>query len=282
MNTNGHSRRFDDTLVTRGAIPVKHLLGVLVFAVLAVSGVYSKSDKPAVCLHYLGHAAFVLEFDNGISVLTDYGKSHAYGLDSPIYGLGSLKPDILTYSHQHEDHSGGTAPDGTRHVLSGNEGLDLKGLRIVPIPTYEQSLLKADNTSYLFIYRGIKILHMGDCQALITGIQEKETRKRIAEIYPDVYDLVLVPIGYVSDITGPAADFVALLQAKRLIPMHYWSPKDKEHFLAGLGKKKSGAGLAFDVDEIDGPGLCLPASGGLISSPKVISLTPAPYGEPPL
>ena len=56
----------------------------------------------------MGHSSFIIQFDNGISILTDYGKYNAWvqwGWDSPIHDIGDFVPDIMTYSHtHHEDH----------------------------------------------------------------------------------------------------------------------------------------------------------------------------------
>jgi hypothetical protein len=48
-------------------------------------GVMSKSrqkapePEPDIHIHYLGHSSFILQFDNGITVLTDYGASNSCG-----------------------------------------------------------------------------------------------------------------------------------------------------------------------------------------------------------
>jgi len=70
--------------------------------------------EPLLRFHYLGHSSFVLRFADGVSVLTDYGKSNAFGLESPIHDLGDLHPDVVLYSHHDEDHEN----DGD------NQGLD--------------------------------------------------------------------------------------------------------------------------------------------------------------
>jgi hypothetical protein len=42
---------------------------------------------PAVRIHYLGHAAFVLQLGPALTVVTDLGQSRAYDLESPVHGL---------------------------------------------------------------------------------------------------------------------------------------------------------------------------------------------------
>ena len=66
-----------------------------------------KPYKSEVGIHYLGHSSFVLSFDNGVDIVTDYGKENAWlewGWDSPIHSIGDLIPKVMTYSHTHCDH----------------------------------------------------------------------------------------------------------------------------------------------------------------------------------
>ena len=78
------------------------LLYLLIFRILI------NCQPPKLKVHYLGHSAFVLEFDNGIRVVTDYGYENAWaewGWDDPIASLNDLVPDVMTFSHtHHEDH----------------------------------------------------------------------------------------------------------------------------------------------------------------------------------
>ncbi|MCK5170275.1 MAG: MBL fold metallo-hydrolase, partial [Bacteroidales bacterium] len=131
-------------------------------------------SPPNIDIHYLGHSAFVLQFDE-ITVVTDYGKPNAWkewGWDSPIYDIGVLVPDIMTYSHLHEDHYDSTRiPKGVKHILKNGEGLELEDLNIIPIPTCEDQFGIFDNTSYLFTYNGFNILHAGDIQGMIANIE---------------------------------------------------------------------------------------------------------------
>ena len=233
-------------------------------------------EQSVIHIHYLGHAAFVLRFDNGLTALLDYGKSHSYELQSPVYGLGGMTPDILTYSHQHEDHAGGEVPAGVSHILTGQDGLEIRGLAIVPILTFEISLEKPDNTSYLFIYKGLRVLHLGDVQALISHFSREEIRQLVIKMYPDEYDLVMLPIGSVKDILRPAADFLDILKAKRIIPMHYWSPGDKQRFLDLLEDRKGADGRPYLIQRFQGPDLFLQASSSEGESTLIISLEPGP------
>ncbi len=189
------------------------------------------SSEPAVRIHYLGHASFILQFDNGISVLTDYGDSCSYGLDSPVYSLGDFKPDFVTFSHSHPDHKRPDVQFGRARILTAMDSLSIEGLEIRPIRTSEASVDSADNTSYLFLYKGMKILHLADAQAYIEAIRTDGIREKVKVIYPETVDLLLMTIQGVHSFIPQAEEFIDLLQPKRVIPMHYWSPAYKEEFL---------------------------------------------------
>jgi L-ascorbate metabolism protein UlaG (beta-lactamase superfamily) len=210
-------------------------------------------NTPDVSIHYLGHAAFILRFGNGLSILTDYGVSNAYGLDSPIYDI-EFQPDIVTYSHtEHVDHCRVQPFEGVLYTLTEPDSLKLEGLVIEPIPTCEQSLDREDNTSYLFSYKGLTVLHLGDAQSYITHTDQEQVRKRIKAAYPQTYDLLLMPIGWVKDIIPEAEAFIDLLQPRRVIPMHYWSPAYKAEFMAYLATQTGLAGKHYHIQTIQGP-----------------------------
>jgi L-ascorbate metabolism protein UlaG (beta-lactamase superfamily) len=224
---------------------------------------------PDLRLHYLGHASFILSFDNGVDLLTDYGQSYAYGLDSPVYDVGHFQPTVVTYSHHHADHDRGHVFSSAQ-ILNG-EDWTLKGLNLQAIPVSENQI--ADNYGYWITYKGFTIFHAGDAQQDIVEIQTQAARRRIREHVPDKVDLLLVPIGWTQDIVEFAAQYVDFLQPCRVIPMHYWSADEKQRFLTHLrtvdekylvvdqGKARYEIFFSTPVVPIE-----------------VISLTPGPYG----
>ncbi len=191
-----------------------------------------ESVEPIVTVHYLGHSSFILSFDNGVSILTDYGASRAWGLDSPIYDIGELVPDVVTYSHtEHEDHYGREIPGGVKHVLKNGESLNFNDIDIDPIRTSEISLDNKNNSSYQFKYKGVSILHLGDAQANIKAIQEDDNQQHLSEILPKNLDLLLMTIEGRTQFIAEAEEFIRLIRPKRVIPMHYWSNDYKLGFL---------------------------------------------------
>jgi L-ascorbate metabolism protein UlaG (beta-lactamase superfamily) len=213
-------------------------------------------------IHFLGHASFVLRFDNGVDVLADYGSYNAWaewGWDSPIHDVGALVPHVMTYSHTHHaDHyDKSRQPGNVPYILSGEEGLVIKGLEIQPIRTSEGSLGAQDNSSYLFSYRGLRILHLGDCQANIIHIADAGNRAHIREILSDAYDLALVPIQSREEYIPQAEAFLDLLRPRRAMPMHYWSEAYRDEFLAYLEAQNEPGEKRYRIERIEGPSYVL-------------------------
>ena len=132
---------------------VKYVIILVIFGIL--SGL-SYSEEAVVKIHYLGHSAFVLQFDNGTNIVTDYGHYNAWvdwGWDSPIHNMGELIPDVMTYSHtNHEDHfDPDRIPEGVSHILTEYLTLEIDGIHIKPIRTCEESIYAESNSSYIFL-----------------------------------------------------------------------------------------------------------------------------------
>lgn len=229
----------------------------------------ARPEAPAVRLHYLGHSSFLFLFDNGVSLLIDYGQSRAYGLDSPIHEIGDFRPTLAAYTHHHADHDRGAAFPGAT-VLDGGE-LDLKGISIRTVPVTERK--PDDNRGFLIRYKGLAFFHAGDVQGLMALPPGDPARAALKERLPDRLDVLLLPVGWVRPITAEAAAFVAFLRPGAVIPMHYWSAEEKRAFLDAL--KSSGGCL---IRELKGP---VWESASLVPAPEiqVLSLEAAPFGK---
>jgi L-ascorbate metabolism protein UlaG (beta-lactamase superfamily) len=233
-------------------------------------------------VHYLGHASFVLQFGDDLTVLTDYGAFNAWvewGWDSPIHDVGGLVPDVITYSHtHHQDHCDKSRmPENAPHVLSGWEGLVLKEVEIEPVRTSERSLAEEDNSSYVFRYKGVKVVHLGDCQANIMQIGDEGNRKRIKELLPDTYDLLLMPIEGQEGFIQQAEAFLGLLRPKRVVPMHYWSKEYKRAFLSYLGRSQETGGWGYQIEQVGGARYAFSVHDSSVERVSVVSLEAEPF-----
>ena len=216
---------------------------IILFVFLNINESFSQDKCPEIKIHYLGHSSFVLSFDNGINIVTDYGKENAWvawGWDSPIKDMGDLIPDVMTYSHQHEDHyDPKRIPQGVTHILSDLDNLSIEGIEITPIRTCETNVDVESNTSFIFNYKGLKICHLGDAQAQIMDIDNPVVRDKILANFPDQFDLLFITIDGQQQFIPEAEAFIKLLNPKRIIPMHHWSENYLQDFLNYLVDQNS-------------------------------------------
>jgi len=202
---------------------------------------YAKKDIPIVEVHYLGHSSFVISFDNGVNLVTDYGNKNAWkewGWDSPILDLGDLIPDIMTFSHFHKDHYDSTRiPIGVQHILTGTDTITFKGIKITHVRTCEENVNIESNTSFIFEYKGFKICHLGDAQAEIANIGDSTVSENINDKFHERFDLLLMTIGGKTQFIKQAEEFIRLLNPRCFIPMHYWSEQYLHEFLRYFEEK---------------------------------------------
>lgn len=223
---------------------MNNLLSIIICLITLASNIRAQSQS--VDIIYLGHASFLFKFNNGKTVITDYGISNVYkeyGYESPIYQM-NFTPDIATFSHTHQDHFGGKLHDSVKYILIGPDSLSLDWIEIKTLPAYENSLVEPDNFSYLFKYKELKILHMGDIQSLIINNRNPEIQEKIKSLYKAEYDVVFIPIGFTENIVTQAVEFVRMLRARVIVPMHYWKQEEKKEFIQLLTNKK-----LFDLKE---------------------------------
>jgi len=226
---------------------------ILILLIINIGLLFAQSSNPIVKIHYLGHSAFVLQFDNGINVVTDYGKENAWvawGWNSPINDIGDLIPDVMIYSHKHEDHyDSNRIPEGVSHILTGLDSLTIEGITINPVRTCEDDINIESNTSYIFTYKGLKICHLGDAQAQIMNINNNNVRAHIISIFPNTFDLLLMTIEGKQKFISQAEAFVDLLNPKRIIPIHHWSEYYLQEFISYLDDQNN-AGKNYQIIEM--------------------------------
>jgi L-ascorbate metabolism protein UlaG (beta-lactamase superfamily) len=234
-------------------------------------------EDPLLRIHYLGHSSFVLRFADGVSLLTDYGKSKAFGLDSPIHDLGDLHPDVVLYSHHDDDHDRGDEFEGAT-ILDGAhlyEEVGFDGIVFEPIKTRENA--PGDNTSFLITFEDLRILFAGDCQGEIEAIDQPAERERLETLFPGRIDLLFLPIDWTRPIAAQAAAFVELVRPHSVIPMHYWSEQARSDFLSALADKNSPSEKRFLIEKPGGADYVIDRVSDRDAAIRVIDLEPAPF-----
>lgn len=159
---------------------------------------------------YLGHSSFRLKGKN-LSIVTDPFDPGMVGLKFP-----KTSADLVTISHQHEDHNKKELVTEARMVIEGPGEYEIGGVSIIGIETYHDDSLgsqRGKNTIYIFEMDKLRIAHLGDLGHKLSD----QTLEEIGNL-----DILLIPVGGVYTITPEvAAEIVRDIEPAITIPMHY-------------------------------------------------------------
>lgn len=159
---------------------------------------------------YLGHSSFLLKNSNG-NVLTDPYDSAKMGRKFP-----KIEADIITISHEHDDHNARNAVEGQPLIIDIPGEYEKHDIRISGFETYhdkQQGQERGKNTIFKIEMDDVSILHCGDLGHILTS-------ELIDEI--DGADIVLIPVGgYYTIDADEARQVVEKLEPSIIIPMHY-------------------------------------------------------------
>lgn len=190
-------------------------------------------------IKHLGHSCFRIRGAKG-TIITDPFDEKVVGFKLP-----RTTSDIVTISHQHEDHNcadkigGKEKPGGGRHaslrgkpfMIDGPGEYEVKGIRIHGISSFhdnQKGAQRGKNVMYLFHLDGISLLHCGDLGHTLT--------EEYIDIVEEV-DILLIPVGGVYTINAQAAaQIAAKLEPRIVIPMHYNEKRLNQEVFAQLQK----------------------------------------------
>jgi L-ascorbate metabolism protein UlaG (beta-lactamase superfamily) len=160
---------------------------------------------------WLGHGCFRLR-GRSAAVVTDPFPP-AIGLKLP-----KLDADLVTISHEHENHSY-TQVMRDAYEIRGPGEYEVAGVSVIGVPTFHDAQKGAKhgrNTVYLIEIDDVRICHLGD---LGHALDDAEAEAISA---PDV---LLVPVGgHTSINAAQAAEIVRQLEPRYVVPMHYAIP----------------------------------------------------------
>jgi len=180
-----------------------------------------------ITITWYGHAMFTIAFENGPTILTDPFEPGLWDMGYPIGPLDNI--DVVTVSHEHEDHNYYQLATGTPDVLHGMsmssgfiaEDRSIEGIRFYTVSTCHgssSSCATSDvNAAFVIEGSGLRIAHLGDLGHVLTVAQADAIGK---------LDVLLVPVGG----GGPTIDAVGadaviqLLNPSVIIGMHYETP----------------------------------------------------------
>ena len=220
-------------------------------------------DADHVRIHYINHAEFALT-SQGVTAVTDY---------TGFLGNPDIVPDVVTMNNAHSTHWTANPDPRIAHVLKGwpqngqpaQYDLDLGAVFVRNVTTdtrgrFGEGAVGDGNSIFIFEAGGLCIGHLGH----LHQIPNEDQYAAIGRL-----DVVMVPVdgGYTMS-TEAMIGVVDRLQARVIIPMHWFSGESLATFLATLGGK-------YPVVETGGPEIEL-SQAKLPATPTVLLLDPAP------
>ncbi|OGK26203.1 hypothetical protein A2954_04420 [Candidatus Roizmanbacteria bacterium RIFCSPLOWO2_01_FULL_37_12] len=161
-------------------------------------------------IKYFGHSSFLIRTKNA-KLITDPFNSKMVGLKFP-----KTEADIVTISHQHEDHNNSSAVEESPLLINMPGEFEKKGLRVFGFQTYhdkKNGAERGENIVYKYEGDGVSVLHCGD----LGLVWDDAFIDQLGEI-----DVLMVPVGgfYTIDPTE-AVELVKKIEPSIVIPMHY-------------------------------------------------------------
>lgn len=168
---------------------------------------------------YLGHSAFKIK-GKEITIVTDPFNPDFVGLKFP-----KVEADIVTVSHNHEDHNFVQAVERAPFIVDSPGEYEVKGISIFGYSSFHDAKSGAErgaNNIFLIEIDGINICHLGD-------LGGKLTDKIFEEI--SVADILFIPVGGIVTI-GPeeAVEVIKQIEPLIVIPMHFKVDQMDESF----------------------------------------------------
>ena len=177
---------------------------------------------------YLGHSSFKIKSKNA-SIITDPFSPEKVGLKYP-----KISADIVTVSHDHDDHNKADLVKDTRMVIKNPGEYEVMGISIVGISTFhddKKGTLRGKNTIFVIEIEDIRVAHLGD----LGHVLSEKTIDKIGDV-----DILLIPIGGEYTInSSQSAQIVRDMEPNIAIPMHFKVDGVDEKTFGMLSDEKS-------------------------------------------
>jgi L-ascorbate metabolism protein UlaG (beta-lactamase superfamily) len=160
-------------------------------------------------ISYLGHSSFRLKGKTG-TVVTDPFDPSAVGLK-----YSGVEGDIVTISHNHDDHNKADLVKEVKKVISGPGEYEVMEISIIGFPSYHDNKKgeeKGKNVIYVYEIDGLRLAHLGDLGHTLSESMVEE----IGDI-----DILFVPVGGITLSPKEALEVVQQIEPYFVIPMHY-------------------------------------------------------------
>ncbi len=176
---------------------------------------------------YHGHSTFKIKGTAG-TVVTDPFDDYI-GLTLP-----SLSADMVTVSHDHQDHNNikkikATARRDRPFVVDQVGEYEVAGISVFGVKTYHdatQGAERGNNSVFKIMMEDITVCHLGDLGHELTTEQLND----IGSV-----DVLLCPVGGVFTIDPEiAVKVISSIDPAIVVPMHYKTPTHKEEVFGDL------------------------------------------------
>ncbi len=189
-------------------------------------------------IQWLGQSCFKIQSKNingEITIITDpYGPS--IGLKLP-----KLQADIVTISHDHDDHNNIDVVSGDPFIIDSAGEFETKGVFVFGIPAHhdnKEGQERGNITIFKINSEDITIAHLGDLGHELNS----DILERLGNI-----DILLLPVGGTYTIDAKmASKIVSVIEPRIVIPMHYQIPGLKVDDLDTVEKFIKESGLPFE------------------------------------
>ena len=190
---------------------------------------------------YLGHSSFKLKGKKA-TVITDPFDPVYVGLKYP-----KNDADIVTVSHNHNDHNKADLIDNVKMVINGAGEYEIMGVSIIGIETdHDASGGEERGKNIIFILEvdGLRIAHFGDLGHKLS--------EKLMEQMGDI-DVLMIPVGGEYTIGHKqAVDIAKEFESPYVLPMHYKMPGMNEEVFGKLsGVDEFLKELGYEVERSD-------------------------------
>ncbi|MEO0137991.1 MAG: MBL fold metallo-hydrolase [candidate division WOR-3 bacterium] len=169
-------------------------------------------------IKFLGHAAFLITTKDGVRIITDPYKPGCYG-GGIKYSAITEEADIVTISHEHDDHNERNLKGTPIFVNTAGEHT-IKGIHIIGYEVYHDKSAgkeRGRDIIYNMELEGMHLVHLGDLGHVLTSADKDKIGK---------VDILLIPVGgYFTIDAKDAEEIITLLKPKVVIPMHFKTAK---------------------------------------------------------
>lgn len=171
---------------------------------------------------WLGHACFRLR-GRDVTILTDPYTGDDWG-----YPPLATSADVVTISNPHPHHAGLAGVSGQPRVLRGPGEYEIGGALIWGVrtttPRNPDGTPGLKNTAFVIQLEDLTVCHLGD---LAVAPLTTDDLRQIKDS-----DVLLVPVGGNCTINAAqAAEVVAQIEPKLIVPMHYATDETRGHIV---------------------------------------------------